>query len=570
MPILAIFPGLTTAPFASDDLHIICLILGVYRAILLLCLIPILIEFYIRPSYVYTIDGIPEWCTNSQTITFAGKFGLIPVYPPSTVASQVSWYDRENAFVQTSLAYFLIDVAWLIILWASASIGTPTRPRSRDAYVRNLIKFKFFFTNVFLVALLVAGIYYPQEIRRDNYHCGGDGEPKSATPDEGVWYLFFCILIVTYAVELMVWPAIYINKLTRRVVKMTNPYCCCGNRYNISGRGGKAERFQWHLGLLIKFVSLLTRGRLGGKYLKNEDELTDFVTSIMTMSNNETRLGFVFSDIYVGMRIHSRVQAEKKHRVIRDLLSSHERLDLTNDESSLVPLLSSSMVLKNRPTTVGGRHQTSIFILQRKDGTYKTSERTILDSDDIATRTVISDSAHYVVYASYVYVKLQACVVKEYLVEHDAKVDMISCFRRKLDTLFDDDKYRLTSIGLEHARLCYSNFTNDIIATPYSIVIDDKMKTIVITVRGTRSLEDLVVDLQFTPESLEKVGGICGFDGAGHWCHKGFLARSKWIYNDIKRTKVLNTLYLETSPYNTYPLVLCGHSWVLVVLAYFH
>ena len=86
------------------------------------------------------------------------------------------------------------------------------------------------------------------------------------------------------------------------------------------------------------------------------------------------------------------------------------------------------------------------------------------------------------------------------------------------------------------------------------------MKTIVITVRGTRSLEDLVVDLQFTPESLEKVGRICGFDGAGHWCHKGFLARSKWIYNDIKRTKVLNTLYLETSPYNTYPLILCGHS----------
>jgi sn1-specific diacylglycerol lipase len=129
-----------------------------------------------------------------------------------------------------------------------------------------------------------------------------------------------------------------------------------------------------------------------------------------------------------------------------------------------------------------------------------------------------------------------------------------------IDTLFDDDKYRLTSIGLEHARLCYSNFTNDIIATPYSIVIDDKMKTIVITVRGTRSLEDLVVDLQFTPESLEKVGRICGFDGAGHWCHKGFLARSNWIYNDIKRTKVLNTLYLETSPYNPYPLVLCGHS----------
>lgn len=68
------------------------------------------------------------------------------------------------------------------------------------------------------------------------------------------------------------------------------------------------------------------------------------------------------------------------------------------------------------------------------------------------------------------------------------------------------------------------------------------------------------MDLQFTPESLAKVRRICGFDGAGHSCHKGFLVRSKWIYNDIKRTKVLNTLYLESSPYNSYPLVLCGHS----------
>lgn len=232
MPILTIFPGLTTAPFASDDLHIICLILGVYQTVLLLCLIPMLIKFYIQPAYVYTIDGIPEWCTNAETILFTGTYGLIPVYPPNSIAAQISWYDQENIFIHTSLAYFSIDVAWLIIVWSCASIGTPTQPRSRDRYIRNLIRFKFFFTNIFLVALLIAGIYFLQEIRRDNHHCGSDGKPKASTPDEGAWYLFFCILIVTYAVELMVWPAIFINKLTRQV-KM-NPLFCSSNRYNES------------------------------------------------------------------------------------------------------------------------------------------------------------------------------------------------------------------------------------------------------------------------------------------------------------------------------------------------
>jgi hypothetical protein len=38
------------------------------------------------------------------------------------------------------------------------------------------------------------------------------------------------------------------------------------------------------------------------------------------------------------------------------------------------------------------------------------------------------------------------------------------------------------------------------------------------------------------------------------------LARSKWLYNQIKKTKVLKTLYSEKSPFNDYGLVICGHS----------
>lgn len=69
-----------------------------------------------------------------------------------------------------------------------------------------------------------------------------------------------------------------------------------------------------------------------------------------------------------------------------------------------------------------------------------------------------------------------------------------------------------------------------------------------------------MVDLQFVPESLEKVGEVCGFKGNGYNCHKGFLRRSKWIYNDLKKNQVLQTLFSEQSPYRGYPLILCGHS----------
>ena len=48
-------------------------------------------------------------------------------------------------------------------------------------------------------------------------------------------------------------------------------------------------------------------------------------------------------------------------------------------------------------------------------------------------------------------------------------------------------------------------------------------------------ISDIIIDLLFVPAHLDKVGEICGFEGKGHSCHKGILARSKWLYNDLKK-----------------------------------
>jgi hypothetical protein len=92
-----------------------------------------------------------------------------------------------------------------------------------------------------------------------------------------------------------------------------------------------------------------------------------------------------------------------------------------------------------------------------------------------------------------------------------------------LNTLLSphNDSYRLKRVGCDHAHLCYANFSNGIAATPYAILVDEEKKSVVITVRGTLSLEDWVIDLQYVPLPLDDVGEICGFDGKGHHCHKG-------------------------------------------------
>ena len=187
-------------------------------------------------------------------------------------------------------------------------------------------------------------------------------------------------------------------------------------------------------------------------------------------------------------------------------------------------------------------------------GSYEIGERQLLLDTNDEDQLLMDEAAHYVKYASCIYVKLRKLLMDEFMLEEES-----SRFVRQLRKLFAKE-YNLSSIGMNNAFLCYANFTNGIAETPYAIILDEEVKRIVIVVRGTRSLEDLVVDLQFIPESLSEVGRACGFRGDDFYCHQGFLLRSKWIYNDIKLHQVLTTLYSTESPYRIYPLVITGHS----------
>ena len=97
-------------------------------------------------------------------------------------------------------------------------------------------------------------------------------------------------------------------------------------------------------------------------------------------------------------------------------------------------------------------------------------------------------------------------------------------------------------------------------STPYAVIVDELKETIVIAIRGTISMEDWVIDLQYVPSPLDKAGNICGFNGEGHLCHKGVLTRAKWLYNDLKKYHTLKQLYAEDSPYKEHDLVVVGHS----------
>ena len=119
----------------------------------------------------------------------------------------------------------------------------------------------------------------------------------------------------------------------------------------------------------------------------------------------------------------------------------------------------------------------------------------------------------------------------------------------------------LAHAGLEKADVAYANFEAGFYETPYCIIIDRKWKSIVLSIRGSLTLEDCVVDVLLDPCPLDALGEKYGFAGVGQHCHGGVLECTNWLHEDLLRHKVLHSLLLgDDAKYPDYTLRIVGHS----------
>lgn len=119
----------------------------------------------------------------------------------------------------------------------------------------------------------------------------------------------------------------------------------------------------------------------------------------------------------------------------------------------------------------------------------------------------------------------------------------------------------LAHAGLEKADVAYANFEAGFYETPYCIIIDRKWKSIVLSIRGSLTLEDCVVDVLLDPCPLDALGEKYGFAGAGQHCHGGVLECTNWLHEDLLRHRVLHSLLLgDNAKYPDYTLRVVGHS----------
>ena len=129
------------------------------------------------------------------------------------------------------------------------------------------------------------------------------------------------------------------------------------------------------------------------------------------------------------------------------------------------------------------------------------------------------------------------------------------------DNICEWHKHALLLVaGLQDADLVYAQFQNRFSLVPYCILLDHDHSVVVLSIRGSLSLEDVVTDTLVVPEPLDALGEQYGFDGTGQYCHAGVLACFENIYQDLRRHGLLEKLLEEDYP--TYELRIVGHSLV--------
>lgn len=84
------------------------------------------------------INGVPYRCPQFDAFQFNFTYSALQYIDSNTTAGmiEVDHFGVANQYISVASIYLVGDVAWIIMVWSAASIGTPTEPGRRDKYLR--------------------------------------------------------------------------------------------------------------------------------------------------------------------------------------------------------------------------------------------------------------------------------------------------------------------------------------------------------------------------------------------------------------------------------------------------
>ncbi|XP_053974447.1 diacylglycerol lipase-beta-like isoform X1 [Hylaeus volcanicus] len=132
------------------------------------------------------------------------------------------------------------------------------------------------------------------------------------------------------------------------------------------------------------------------------------------------------------------------------------------------------------------------------------------------------------------------------------------CFRRKRTTIIGDNCCYCYLAGVKVLSdvstddILYASFKNQLCKAPFYVIEDHKCKAIVVIIRGSLSLSDLITDITADSAVFE-----CEGLPPGSMAHRAMVTGAKLILKEFDENKILERAF-ATHP--TYNLVITGHS----------
>lgn len=510
------------------------------------------------------------------------------------------WMFLSSAFLFCTSSMLL---EYKIFHWACQ--GSPTQVQPRTRHLEHLFELKMVVFTVILCLVVMtaicATVFAPTYIDCKASQQGETSSYGKSRVGSHSWWIGYALFLLTLMGEAML-KILFILRICCKQPTSTEP----PSQYNDYHHQNVERLWEQRCSLLCSCLGMSTCFLFGGRELStgsSSSGQTHYEAVARALSDfTESRgvLDIVPTDLAAGLLVLQRVQRQRVLESRLMLLNETIRMEQRNAFRSSPPneyisqpqtsktLRSrmSSSDLKQSSSSDSNSPETALLTSSRATST--TTLKISLDEVEQQTMKnplhpttdalIIQEGAHFARYSLAIYTWML------YIYAHPftgcARLSCQSCSKclhreqessaspvEEAGTIIGDNicgwhKHSLLlTAGLKEADLVYAQFFNSYSISPYAILLDHETRSVVVTVRGTLSLEDLVTDVLISPESLEALGEEFGFDGTGQFCHGGVFGVTQNLYQDLIRHGHLHRLLRsEDAQYPDYTLRLVGHS----------
>lgn len=427
-----------------------------------------------------------------------------------------------------AISYFLalFGFALEVCIWRTGAKGTPVQQSAR-AGLKPLCLIKMFPMSVVRIFAMTLGIYTVL-VLRDVCFCGGRNKnPREVCPMYYHWHAYVYALIVSHFMEISIVFFYVIYFLTKSTPRMPSFM-------------SKESKWQYCCKCCCTVTTLLTCCLHGGRDNKAGD-FADIGMILADFFDGGGNLDVVLSDIMVGLRM---LAHQQRHREI----AAREQLgQVHHDEEVGLPPKG-----KGDSDEGKNRRQSLIYTVQFSSDELSLAPalRDVLSRFNQNDCFAIAEGARFIRLSAGIYDFKLSVTQDRCRTLGNKATKCLSCFRpasvqeetgyigRKIGAGYEiaekihDRFLQIAGLGLG-TRIVYIQFGEGLAQTPYCIAVDRCWKSIVIAIRGTKGLDDVVADLTIRPDSMEEWGNKCSFDGKDCYAHAGMLACAEWVYNDL-------------------------------------